>query len=42
MEILEGSDGFEAFIHTEDYKPRQIKMTLNLKTKSGFNFGLCK
>lgn len=31
MEILDGSDGFEALIHTENYKPRQMKMTLNLK-----------
>lgn len=31
MGILEGSDGFEAFIHTENYKPRQMKMTLKLK-----------
>lgn len=30
MEILDGSDGFKAFIHTENYKPRQMKKTLNL------------
>jgi len=31
MGILKGSGGSETFIHTENYKPRQMKMALKLK-----------